>query len=178
MLRLSFLLMFALVLVACDSEETTMSDTDLFVGAWTGTSLNVETRVLGVPVTVPVYDVDDNGGTLTATFTESGSFTFDLDVEDGSTFEVGGVVLPLADFTVSGTYAINESTGQITLTLLSTTQGNIGGDGDYAFNGDNRLELSVEDPDLVEALIGLADFDNPLPDGTIRGASISLQRGS
>ncbi|MEL7363769.1 MAG: hypothetical protein AAFN13_16960 [Bacteroidota bacterium] len=176
MLRLSFLLLFALVLVACDSEETTMPDADLIVGAWTGTSLNVLTEVLGLPITVPVYDVNENGGTLTATFTEGGSFTFDLDVEDGSTFEISGVALPLADFRVTGTYTVNESSEQVTLTLVSTDQGDLSGNGDYDFNGDNRLELSIEDPDLVTELVGLADVS--LPDGTIRGGSISLQRGS
>lgn len=176
MLRLSFLLSLALVLVACDSEETTLPDTDLFVGVWTGTSLNVRTEVLGLPVTVPVYDVDDNGGTLTATFTESGSFTFNLDVEDGSTFDISGIEFPLTDFTVSGTYTVDEGSEQVTLTLLSTDQGDLAGDGDYDFNGDNRLELSIEDPELVTELVGLADVS--LPDGTIRGGSISLQRGS
>ena len=66
-------------------------------------------------------------------FTQTGSFTLDVDAIDDED-----------DQTITGTYAVNESTNLITLTTTVPVVGSIGLNFTYSFNGDDEVTFTAD----------------------------------
>ena len=98
---------------------------------------------------------DDEGDQLAAfiagfnsidvSFTESGNFTIEVDAVD-----------PTGDQTISGTFAVNESTNKLTLTTTVPGAGQIQLNFTYAFSGDDQVTLTADSvtSTLLNVLLG------------------------
>jgi hypothetical protein len=163
-------------LMGCDNEETTRPDAELIVGTWLGETMNART-VVGL--SVPVLDLEGSGDVARFTFEEDGDYTFLYDPADGRALDIPetDVSIPL-DQTVSfsGNYTLDEADGTI---FLSATDGfPLGATLEYDFDGDDALEVIIDDPETLGVLVGLAT-DSPeieLLASVVTGGSIRYAR--
>ncbi len=130
---------FAFVGIGCDSDsDDDPSIAELLEGDWVLTGVT-----------------DDDGdqfavfiagfNSIEMLFTESGSFTIDVDAVDSA-----------GDQTISGTFSVNESTSKLTLTATVVPVGQIQLNFTYSFNGDDQVTLTADSvtSTLLNVLLG------------------------
>lgn len=130
---------FAFVGIGCDSDsDDDPSIAELLEGDWVLTGVT-----------------DDDGdqfavfiagfNSIEMLFTESGSFTIDVDAVDSA-----------SDQTISGTFSVNESTSKLTLTATVVPVGQIQLNFTYSFNGDDQVTLTADSvtSTLLNVLLG------------------------
>lgn len=129
-------LLMLVAAVGCDSnEDDDMSEQELFLGAWTLTSIS------------------DDEGDQTASFEENVE-SFVVQFQDESSFQLNVAFVPddpREDIQLAGTYLLDESDNALTLQIpglpapLSFT---------YAFENDNTLVLNASNVVLINTLFG------------------------
>lgn len=132
---------FGFVGIGCDSDSDSDDDSsvvELLEGDWVLTGVT-----------------DDDGdqfavfiagfNSIEMLFTESGSFTIDVDAVDSA-----------GDQTISGTFSVNESTSKLTLTATVVPFGPIQLNFTYSFNGDDQVTLTADSvtSTLLNVLLG------------------------
>ncbi len=159
----------------CDAGDDGRTDAELIVGTWDAETFNART-IIPLVGSVPVVDLESGGDEAAFIFEADGGYTFRFEPADGRTFEIeqAGIVVPLSDVTLTGSYTLDEGSGRIALTDADVPGGLTL---DYDLDGDD-LELIAEDPETLALLIGLAS-DDPIVTTlatVVTGGSIALRR--
>ena len=178
--RLAFALplLFASALVAgCDSGTDERTDAERIVGTWdaTGASVLVNAPVVG-ETSINVVDATSEGG-ITLVFTSSSAYT--MTVEGPIEVSVLGQSYPVLGETdtqtLTGTYAVRESDGEIDFTGSQT--GAVSTEVPYRFPGDDQLRFTLRNGQLIADLIVLANPDvDPALASLITGGEMTLAR--
>lgn len=115
-----FVLLFGVT--ACDSNDNNATDSELFLGSWV------------------VDETTDGSGTVDlAAFTDT-FFTF----ADSGTATIRAVgVDPANTVELTGSYAVNEATNSVTVSIAITGLGTVPLTATYSFNGNDTVTLTI-----------------------------------
>lgn len=120
---------FGFVGIGCDSDSDSDDDSsiaELLEGDWVLTGVRDDD---GDQFSVFIAGFNS----IEMLFTESGSFTIDVDAVDSA-----------GDQTISGSFSVSESTDKLTLTATVVPVGPIQLNFTYSFNGDDQVTLAAD----------------------------------